>query len=510
MKLDNSIFALLFDSIQEGLIVVDSTSTIVLANQVCLNLFGYEPGELIGEKIEILIPASKREKHREHRSNYHKKPKKRTMGSTLSLLGKRKNGSEFPVQVGLNPFIDKEEKYVAALVSDVTEKRKAEEELVRLNQTLEEKVIERTSELYQSEQLYKSIARNFPSGVISIFDDHLNYLFAEGQGLYELGIETSDLIGLNYLERIAESAREQVRNELNKVFQGKARDFEINVNQATYLINAVPLQNSVGKIDRILVVEKNITEQKEIKNRLEENLEKEKALNEMKSRFVSMASHEFRTPLTTINSSASLISKYHERGRYDQTNKHVLRIKGAVANLTNILNDFLSLEKLESGKIQKQKSAILIHEMLTELSDEMSGLIKKGQQIKISCIDSIEIYSDKNLLKNILLNLLSNAIKYSPEDSVVQINCTLSNNNFEISVKDSGIGIPEKDKEQLFERFFRAGNALNIEGTGLGLNIVTKYVELLNGSISFESQEGKGSTFTILLPNEKNEENSCD
>jgi len=510
MKLDNSIFALLFDSIQEGLIVVDSTSTIVLANQVCLNLFGYKPGELLGEKIEILIPTSKQEKHKEHRNNYQREPKKRTMGSTLSLNGKRKDGSEFPVQVGLNPFVDQEEKYVAALVSDVTEKRKAEEELIRLNQTLEEKVVERTAELFQSEQLYRSIARNFPSGVISIFDDHLNYLFAEGQGLYELGIETSDLIGLNYLERIAESARKKVQDELYQVFRGKARDFEVNVNQATYLINAVPLRNSVGKIDRILVVEKNITAQKEIKDRLEENLETEKALNEMKSRFVSMASHEFRTPLTTINSSASLISKYHEKGQYEQTNKHVHRIKGAVANLTNILNDFLSLEKLESGKIQKQESAINIVEMLTELSDEMGGLIKKGQQIKVSCTDTSEIYSDKNLLKNILLNLVSNALKYSPEDSLVGINCSVSNKMVQISVKDNGIGIPEKDKEQMFERFFRAGNALNIEGTGLGLNIVTKYIELLNGTIHFESEEGKGSTFTISLPNEKNEESRRD
>ncbi len=508
MRFENNIYAILFNSIQEGLIVVDQNGEIVLINEVCTSLFGFSKDELMGSSIEILIPDAVREKHKSHRKNYHESPQKRTMGSTIKLQGQKKDGSLFPIQVGLNPFTEDNKKYVAALVTDVTEKQKAEEQLLRLNQTLEEKVLERTSELHQSEQLYKSIARNFPSGVISIFDNHLNYLFAEGQGLYELGIETEDLIGLNYLERIAPEAKEKVQAELKKVFSGQTRNFEVNVNQGTYLINATPLVDTNGHIDRILVVEKNITEQKEIEERLEDNLKTEKALNEMKSRFVSMASHEFRTPLTTINSSASLISKYHEKQRYENTDKHVKRIKGAVSNLTNILNDFLSIEKLESGRVDKKYSCVAIKELLHEVADEMGGLIKNGQTIEVKATEFCKICTDKSVLKNILLNLVSNALKYSPENSPVYLTCNKEDNGVSLSVQDFGIGIPESDKENMFGRFFRAGNVLNIEGTGLGLNIVVKYLELIDGTINFESEENKGSIFKITLPL-KNEEDCC-
>ncbi len=501
MGIKENIYSVLFESIQEGLILVDNLGTIVLNNSVCERMFGYNANELLDQKIELLIPINSRKKHKEHRVDYNKKPQQRSMGANIKLNGQRKDGSVFPVQVSLNPFDDNGKKYVTALVSDVTEKRKTEEELVLLNQTLEQKVQERTKELKQSEQLYKSIARNFPGGVISIFDKDYNYLFAEGQGLFELGIETEDLIGINYLKRLESEAKSKVKNELSRVFKGESVSFEVSVNQRTYLLNAAPLFNERGEVDRILVVEKNITEEKEAKNRLEENLRAEKALNEMKSRFVSMASHEFRTPLTTINSSAALISKYYDKGIYDQTDKHVKRIKSAVGNLTTILNDFLSIEKLESGKIETKFTEFPVNELLIDVADEMGGLIRNGQKIKIFSDKQTVLKTDKQLLKNILLNLVSNALKYSPEDKDVHLHTSyLDANTFQIAVQDFGFGIPKEDQPKLFERFFRAGNVLNIEGTGLGLNIVVRYLELLGGELSFESEENIGSTFKLTLP----------
>ncbi len=226
------------------------------------------------------------------------------------------------------------------------------------------------------------------------------------------------------------------------------------------------------------------------------SLNKERELGEMKSRFVSMASHEFRTPLTTILSSANLIARYED----DQVArmKHIARIKNSVQNLTSILNDFLSLEKLESGAQKIEIVEFDLLDLVYEVKDELQAMLKKEQDIQIND-NKVSLVSDPHILKNILLNLVSNAIKYSHEDGKIQVNIHL-NSGVDVSVIDNGIGIPLNDQKQLFERFHRAENATNIQGTGLGLNIVKKYIELLNGEITFESKEGQGSKFTISLP----------
>lgn len=228
------------------------------------------------------------------------------------------------------------------------------------------------------------------------------------------------------------------------------------------------------------------------------SLSKERELGEMKSRFVSMASHEFRTPLTTILSSANLITRYVDNQQARE--KHVGRIKNSVQNLTNILNDFLSLEKLESGAQKVELSRFNLNELLEEIFEEVQSILKAGQSITTDG-PRIDVTSDPHVLKNILLNLISNAIKYSPEHKAIKVEIK-DDDLLCICVIDNGIGIPEKDQERLFERFHRAENATNIQGTGLGLHIVKKYVDLLEGSISFESEEGKGSTFSITLSNQ--------
>ncbi len=232
---------------------------------------------------------------------------------------------------------------------------------------------------------------------------------------------------------------------------------------------------------------------------LTEALNKEMELNELKSRFVSMASHEFRTPLSTIMSSVALISKYEKGDQQDKRLKHVERIKSAVVNLTGILNDFLSLSKIEEGKVEIKKQNLDINTLCESVGEEVKGMLKPGQILHhIVNGEEKPINSDERILKNILFNLVSNAIKYSEK----QIDCVLEydENRFHIHVRDRGMGIPEQDQDLLFERFFRATNVENIQGTGLGLNIVKRYVSLLHGEISFSSKEGEGSTFSVSLP----------
>jgi len=214
-----------------------------------------------------------------------------------------------------------------------------------------------------------------------------------------------------------------------------------------------------------------------------------------------MASHEFRTPLSTILSSVSLIEKYKEEEYAEKRTKHVNRIKSSVNNLTGILNDFLSISKLEEGKQGFSTSEIQTVEFFRSIAEDMQAIAKNDQKIiyEHQGNDGI-IVLDPQVIRNILINLVSNSIKYSSEGMKIMITSKFEADYLVFEITDFGIGIPEEEQEHLFERFFRAKNVTNIQGTGLGLNIVKKYVELLKGSIMFTSKPNIETTFTVTLP----------
>ncbi len=241
-------------------------------------------------------------------------------------------------------------------------------------------------------------------------------------------------------------------------------------------------------------------------------LQKEQELSQLKSRFVTMASHEFRTPLSAILSSADLIELYtRQMDENDKRIKHVRRIKSSVNNLTSILNDFLSLSKLEEDRVLVDRVVFSLPAFCEEITDELKGLLKPGQQLQCHVdLPEKEIALDKKILKNIMYNLVSNAIKYSPENTEIACRFSKYDGHIVIDIADQGIGIPPEDQPYLFTRFFRAHNAENIQGTGLGLNIVRKYLDLLDGDISFTSVLDQGTTFTLKIPVENHHQESKD
>ncbi len=234
---------------------------------------------------------------------------------------------------------------------------------------------------------------------------------------------------------------------------------------------------------------------------LAQALKKEKELNEMKSRFVSMASHEFRTPLGTILSSINILEKYRAQGIHDKGERHFARVKSSVRNLNGILNDFLSVDKLEDGRIDPNPVEFDLSTLLEEVTEEIQASSKPGQKIRINQQgDCKEVVLDPQFVRNILINLLSNAVKYSGENTLIQLSALCTSDLIKLEIQDEGIGIPEHEQAHMFERFFRAKNATNIQGTGLGLHIVKRYVDLLEGEITFQSQEGKGTRFQVQIP----------
>ncbi|MFT3934866.1 MAG: PAS domain-containing sensor histidine kinase [Chitinophagaceae bacterium] len=397
----------LFENATEGIILTNGAGNIMLVNPAAEKIFGYASEELISRPIEILIPDQYRPHHHLLREGFYKNPSNRSMGQNRDLNGRRKDGSNIPVEVSLSHYKRENEIFVIAFVVDITRRKEIESNLLR----------QRTE-----------------------------------------------------LERIS--------NELRKL----NTELETKVEERTVI-----LKEALQKLEQS-------------QEELSDALDKERQLNEIKSRFVSMASHEFRTPLSTVLSSASLLSKYTTTEEQDKRDRHISKIKSSVKNLNDILEDFLSLGKLDEGKVESSIKEFDLHECILDIIEELKPMLKNDQQVVQQYEGNAVIKSDPKLLRNIIINLLSNAIKFSNEGSTIFINCQVKQNQASIEVKDQGIGIGEEDQQHLFSSFFRGANALNIQGTGLGLHIVQRYASLLGGEVTLKSKLDEGTTVRIDIP----------
>lgn len=378
----------------DGIITIGERGNIETINPSACKLFQYEPQEVIGKNISILMPPPYKQEHDHYIDRYQTTGRAHIIGIGREVTGLRKDGTQFPFRLGVSNVNFSGRKIYAGFIHDLSREKEAEDKLKEYASHLEEVVEERTLSLKQSVQ------------------------------------------------------------ELQKA-----------------------------------------------KEEVSQSLEKEKELGQLKSRFVSMASHEFRTPLSAVQLSASLIDKYAEPIQSPQISKHVNKIKNAVGNLTTILNDFLSLEKLEAGRVEPSYTTFDLVKLAEEITEEMQLMAKQNQNILYQHTGtSSMVQLDINLLKNCIINLITNAVKYSGENSFIEFNTEINTSGCSITIKDNGIGIPENDQKHLFEAFFRAHNTGNIPGTGLGLNIVARYAALMNGQVDFQSNVNEGTLFTISFP----------
>ena len=229
----------------------------------------------------------------------------------------------------------------------------------------------------------------------------------------------------------------------------------------------------------------------------------EKKLGELKSLFVALASHEFRSPLTVVLSSAALLEQYPASEQQPQRQVHVERIRQSVRHLNDILEEFLSVARIEEGRVRAYPERIGVAALLADIVADVQGLLKTGQTIvrEVSCPETV--WLDPSLLRKIVVNLLSNALKYSGENSVVSLRVDCRDNLLAIKVKDQGIGISAADQTHLFERFFRARDVAYVPGTGLGLYIIANYAEMMGGTIDLQSTLAVGTTVTLRIPYEE-------
>jgi PAS domain S-box-containing protein len=658
-------FEAFFEYATMGILVTDNDGRITAINPFTLKEFGYAEEELIGEKIEILIPERFYNQHIHHREKYAENPQTRSMGLGMELFGVRKDGSEFPIEVSLGHYANNKGNFVVAFITNISVRKAAEAEIEKLNIDLENTVKLRTKDLQQAlqqlekskqklesvlsfqktlldtagamiiatdengiiklfnpeatcklgyseseivnketpvlfhskkdierkrkellqlfdislknsfdvlvekarrniheeeqyiylgkngtsfpvsltitalkdakgnitgyigiaidiserikaeaelkkvQQLFLQLLHNYPDGIISIIDKNYCFVYTGGELHKRLHSDIRSLIGREMYPRFPEPLREIIFVMLENVFQNKIliSDFELpySILNRTYIMDAFPLIEEDGSVNNIGVIIKNISKLKKAEEDLREALKIERNLGELKSRFVSMASHEFRTPLSTVLSSAYLIEKYSSGEDQPKREKHLQRIVSSVNLLTDILNDFLSLGKMEEGKLHAKITEFSIEEMISATLEEMKNNLKKEQQIIYKHQGVENVFLDCTLLKHIVMNLISNASKFSPDSAAIEITSSHQNHLVTLSVKDAGIGISKEDQKHLMERFFRGANSGNIQGTGLGLHIVSKYVEMMHGKIKCISELEKGTEFIITFNTKKNE-----
>lgn len=331
--------------------------------------------------------------------------------------------------------------------------------------------------------------------------------FKKGKGREFLGRHKSgqilDLeIGLNFFEyegkQYAKALISEIGTRKKKVSEIKEsnRRLESEVDRRTEL-----LTRAVSELERAnFLLKEEVNERIRAEENAKRAFEKEKELSQMQAKFLSMVSHEFKTPLSGILTSASLVEKYNEKAPNPKISNHVATIKNLVLQLNDILDDFLFLENSESGKYQLSSSRFMICDLIRKIVSDAAALMKPGQKFEIvPCEKPVPVIQDRKVVDIILRNVIYNAIKYSPADSKIRIKINI-NDSVHIEVRDEGIGIPEDAREHIFDRFYRAKNVLHIQGTGIGLNIVRRHLRSMKGSIKVRSKENQGTTVFLKLP----------
>ena len=492
---NSNIFNLLSEGISEGIIVVNTEQVIVATNSSAMEMFGYEKDELIGKPLDILIPKRYHHNHDAHVEHFIAKSGKRQMGQGRDLFGICKDSNEFPVEAGLNPFELDGVTYVMALIIDITERKQKEIELSHWARIFNESL----NEIY-------------------VFDAiTFKFINVNKEAQRNLGYTMEELVKMTPVNIKPELSQPKFRELIQPLLKGEMEKLKFETvhgrkNGSSYPVEVHLQLSAIGDNKVFVAMILDITERKNYTEKLEKTVDErtkqltealavEKELNELKTRFLSLVSHEFKTPLSSILTSITLLGKYTQTEQQEKRDKHVNTIKKKVKYLDTILNDFLSVERLDSGKVNYKIETFALSKIVNEVIYDANMLLKAGQKIQYpENFDDIIIQFDEKTLELALSNLVHNAIKYSPEDSVIDVQVAIEENKLFLKIIDKGIGIPEEEQKHIFNRYFRAENALLTQGTGIGLNIAKQHLENLGGGLEFSSELNKGSIFTVSIP----------
>jgi PAS domain S-box-containing protein len=491
-------FNILLGSISEGVLIVDENEMIVEANKALEGMFGYSSKELLKQPLKILIPPNTHRAHPKLFKSFMSDKQIRSMMKDRLVHGIRKDGVKFPVEISLNWFTVYNKSYVMALIRDITESKIIEQEKIHFSKIFNESL----NEIY-------------------VFDAKtLKFINVNYGAQKNLGYSLDELKQMTPLDLKPNFTEKEFRSSIEVLYKENVNKLEYESvhkrKDGTIYPTEVHLQLSrIGSNDVFVAIILDISERKDYTNKLEKMVAQrteelrlalisEKEHNELKTKFLSLVSHEFKTPLSGILISATITGKYKLENEQEKRDKHIKAITDKVYYLDNILNDFLSIEKMESGKLSYSPNTFKLSKVVNGVVYNNNALLKEGQKINYpDNIDEFSLYHDEKTIELILFNLVHNAVKYSPENTSINIHITQNKKDTIITIIDEGIGIPIKDQKNIFKRYYRAENVLLTQGTGIGLNIVQNHLKNIGGIISFISEENVGSEFTVTIPNKQ-------
>jgi PAS domain S-box-containing protein len=484
-------------SANNGIVITDALkpdNPITYFNPAFQKLTGYSKEELLNKNCRFLQKDDRQQEAISKLKNAIEKGN----SCQVTLRNYKKDGTLFWNNLHLTPITNKKgivTNYIGIL-NDITDIKKIEEEKNHLATIFDESLNE-----------------------IHVFDAKtLKFINVNYGAQKSLGYTLDEFMNMTPIDITPYNDEAEFRETIDVLQNDNIEKLEVETvhlrkDGTQYPVKTHLQLSKLGERDVYVAIILDITEQKNHTKKLEEIVAKrteelkvalaaEKELNELKTKFLSLVSHEFKTPLSGILSSTILLSKYKSEDQQDKRDKHIKTITNEVNYLNNILTDFLSVERLEKGTYNYKFNTFKVSKVVNEVIYSANMLLKEGQNINYpDNIDDISLHQDEKIIELALSNLVHNAIKYSEENSVINIDITQTKESTIFKIKDNGIGIPLKDQKNIFNRYFRAENALLTQGTGIGLNIVKDHINNLKGEIYFESTENKGSIFTIKIPN---------